>query len=143
MIKNRVKQGLERFNVTKESRRAMSLIDKIQTGRQSPEKKLVIPSDIIEETLMPYIRKWRTYHEDSQLPAARLHHYETKHIEIESTNSKSLTKEEKKYSMLNKNTSYLLNSELDALKGTHDDKEKEGDTTQYDQNASIVETGFL
>lgn len=75
IIKSRVKQGLERFNVTKESRRAMSLIDKIQSNRPSPDKKMLIPSEIIEETLAPYIRKWRTFHLDSDLPVTRLNHY--------------------------------------------------------------------
>lgn len=56
----------------------MSLIDKLQTNRMSPERKLNIPSEIIEEALMPYIRKWRTYHMEGDLPAERLKAYERK-----------------------------------------------------------------
>lgn len=44
--------------------------------------------------------------------------------------------------MLNKNTSYLLNSELEAMKNSEEGKDKEI-MTQEGMNASIVETGFL
>lgn len=64
-------------------RRGMSLQSSPNKYEEPDVDKMVIPSEILAATMLPYAKKWRTSHEENGIPSERVNDYKRKILNIQ------------------------------------------------------------